>query len=285
MNRKRTPGLYTSGVRFACVPVAILACACGRIGFGGTGSDGGSADAVVPDDGALVDTPDDMAMMPIDAPLSLCPGAAVNMCDGFEATTLDVRWMLDNSMGSVALDTSRSYRGGASLHAHVNAIGSTAVSSPRGSMRSYQGLPITGITYVRVFAFFPSTFPTRFVQYVNSSNDLGLGASTGTQNRLIVNNDYSVSPSDFVRSTATQLPLDQWVCVTYQIPSDAAGTLRVSVDGVQVTDVAITPTANHPAPNHVFLGIDFPETFSNQAAADAWFDEIIVDNAPISCAD
>jgi len=266
MNRKRTPGLYTSRVRFAWLPVAILACACGRVGFGAVIGDGNA----LPDDAPIADTPDDM-VIPDDAkPASLCAAAPVNMCDGFETTNLDSRWMLDVSMGSVTVDTARSYRG---------------LSSPRGSMRSYEGLPVPSSTiYVRVFAYIPSTFPQRFVQWINTSNDSGLGSSTGMQNNDVVNNDYTITPSTFVVSPTTQFPRDRWVCVTYEIPVGTA-PLRVFLDGTEVSDVRITPTAAHPAPNHVYVGLDFPQTFSNQAAADAWFDEIMVDDMPITCAD
>lgn len=282
MNRKRTPGLYTSDVHFACVPVAILACACGRIGFGSTG-DGGGAGSDAPGDGALVDMPDGTTMT-FDAPPSLCGTAGANMCDGFETTTLDSRWQLDVSMGSVSVDTAFFYRGGSSLRAHVDAIGGSPVSSPRGSMRSYQGLPIpSATTYVRVFAFIPSTTPQRFVQWINTSNDSGLGSSTGMQNNGVVNNDYAVAPSTFVRSPTTQFPRDRWVCVTYEVPT-GTNPLRVYIDDVEVSDVRITPTMAHPAPTHVYLGLDFPETFSNQPAANAWFDEIMVDDLPITCA-
>lgn len=282
MNRKRTPGLYTSDVHFACVLVAILACACGRIGFVGTGTEDAALDG--PDDGASRDVPDDMAML-IDAPPSFCAALSVNMCDGFEGQALDPRWQLDNSMGSVTVDQSRSYRGAGSLHSHVNAIGSTPAASPRGSMRSYQGLPVpSSRIYVRVFAFIPSTIPQRFVQWINTSNDSGLGSSTGMQNNGVVNNDYAVAPSTFVRSPTTQFPRDRWVCVTYEVPT-GTNPLRVYIDDVEVSDVRITPTMAHPAPTHVYLGLDFPETFSNQPAANAWFDEIMVDDLPIACAD
>lgn len=234
-------------------------------------------------DGAGADMGGDTGMT-IDAPPSLCPGPFL-MCDPFESSMLDARWQLDNSMGSVAVDATRAYRGGSSLHSHVDAIGQTPVTSPRGSMRSYQGLPVTGTFYVRVFAYFPSTIPQRFVQFVNTTDDTGAGASVGMESRFVVNNDYSVPPSNFVPSTSRQMPLDRWVCVTYEVPSGTAGLLRIFVDGVEVSDTTIGAVAARPRPTHVYLGLDFPEMFAAQPAADAWFDEIVVDDAPVSCSD
>lgn len=257
------------------MPVAFLVCACGRIGFGDltvtdAATDGTSADSRdAPGDGSTVD-----------APPSLCGGGAFNMCDGFETATLDPRWIVDVLQGSVTVDTTRVYRGATALRMHVNAIGSVG-ASPGALVRTYDGLPIVGPTYGRVFAFIPGGNPTVFTQYVNFANDAGLGASMGEENRAVIDNNYAVAPVDY-RTSATQFPRDRWVCIRYEVPP--TGALRVFLDDVEVTDIAAPVTA-HPAPTHVYIGVDFPATVTNQPALDAWFDEAVLDDAPVTCAD
>jgi hypothetical protein len=81
-----------------------------------------------------------------------------------------------------------------------------------------------------------------------------------------------------------QLPVDRWVCVEAQIPSNATGTTRVFIDGVQVTDVAIGKPSPQPPPNHIYFGLDWINNATTLSPARAWFDEVIVDDQPTTCA-
>ena len=40
-----------------------------------------------------------------------------------------------------------------------------------------------------------------------------------------------------------------------------------------------TGAAPHPAPSHVYLGIDWPNTYTTLPPSEAWFDEILFDKA------
>jgi hypothetical protein len=245
--------------------------ACGRVSFDPT-SDGGSGDGPI-------DARIDAAPMLIDAPASVCGGQRV--CDGFEGGALNARWNLDVSRGSVAIDPSRSYRGASSLYVQTDQI-TTSTIYPRASVQSYDGLPVTGTVYVRVFIYLPTPLMNTFDQFVNFSNAGGQGVSMGTRNGKVVNNDYSAS---VFNESATAFPFDRWACLQMTIPSDTAGTLRVFVDGTEVSDVAIsTGPPPHPRPTHLYLGIDWPNTYTSLPPSEAWFDELLIDDAPLTCA-
>lgn len=252
------------------IGVLVVTTACGRVAFDRT------PDAA-PGDGT------DAPMMTTDAPPSLCAGlGATLVCDGFEGTSIDPRWQLDVEQGQVTLSTVRAYRGGSSLHSHTDQI-TTMTDAPRASLISYQGLPVTGVVYARVFVYFPAPVVLNFVQFLNFADAGGQGVSYGSRNLKVVDNDYS---STTFRESATAFPFDRWACLQMSIPSDTTGTIRLYVDGIEITDAAIaTGPIAHPRPSHVYLGIDWPNTYTQLSPSEAWFDELLISDAPISCAD
>jgi hypothetical protein len=250
--------------------LAVVA-ACGRVGF--TPSiDGASSGDVATEGVADVST---------DAnPPSLCGGGVGRVCDGFEGPGLDPRWMLDVDQGSATIVTTKAYRGTSSLFVQTDQI-TTPTQFPRASVRSYDGLPVTGTVYVRVFIFLPTPAMMTFDQFVNFSNASGQGVSMGIRNGKIVNNDYSATQ---FRESATAFPLDRWACLQMTIPSDTTGTIREYIDGVEITDAAIaTGGTPHPRPTHLYLGIDWPNMYTTLPPSSAWFDELLIDDAPLTC--
>lgn len=252
-----------SVVRFR-VLVLVAATGCGRVAF--DGAPDGSTDG---------------PMMTTDAPPSLCAIGVGLVCDGFEGAAFDPRWQLDVEQGTVTVSTARAYRGGRSLHAQTDAI-TTMTTFPRASLLSYDALPFTGTLYARVYMYVPAPASTNFLQLLNFADAAGDGVSIGMRNGVVVNNDYSTTQ---YRESATAFPVDRWACLQMTIPSDTTGTIRIGVDGVDLADAAISTGATmHPRPSHVYLGIDWPDTYTSLPPSEAWFDELLFDSAPITCA-
>jgi hypothetical protein len=196
------------------------------------------------------------------------------LCDGFEAASLDPQWTADHAV----LDSSRAYRGNASLHLHTNAA--AAGADPSAGIVESRTFPITTTVYVRVWAWFQSPFPTTFDQVINFLDTMTTGASFSVKNNFAVNNDYA-GPS-YAESSTVGVPLDRWTCLQMQLgQSGSTGDIRLFVDGAEATDAALTGVKTTTM-SRVLFGIDF---FGNPAigAADAWFDELIVDDKPTSC--
>jgi hypothetical protein len=204
------------------------------------------------------------------------------LCDDFETGTLGAAWGIDTAHAQIGVDAVHAHRGTYAVHAHTDAI-TAAVIDPRATLLGYQGLPITGTVYVRVWAFFAAPHPTAFFdQVINLADAPGNGISMGARNGNVTNNDYTAS--QYAESTTITLPIGVWTCVGFAMPSGTAGTARVSIDGAEVTDIALTKAAVQPAPTHVYIGLEWVGTVSNQAAVDAWFDDIRIGSAPIPCA-
>ncbi|MBA3540933.1 MAG: hypothetical protein H0T79_15075 [Deltaproteobacteria bacterium] len=157
----------------------------------------------------------------------------------------------------------------------------------RATLVGSQGLAggsVTGVVYVRVWAYFASPLPTTpFNQLINLADDPGDGISFGAEDGFIANNDYTSVV--YEQSTTVQLPIDRWTCLQMAMPSGTTDTARLYVDGQEVTDVAIAKATVQPRPTHVYIGLEWVGTVASQPAVDAWFDEIIVDDAPTSCTD
>ncbi|MBL9014057.1 MAG: hypothetical protein JNL83_07765 [Myxococcales bacterium] len=253
------------------VLVLVVTTACGRVAFD-------AARDAAPDDGG----PDaDAPMMTIDAPPSLCGTAGGLVCDGFEGTVLDPRWQLDLEQGTVALSTVRAYRGGSSIRAQTDPI-TTMTTYPRALLLAYDGLPITGTLHARVFVYLPTPASTMFDQLFNFADGSGQGVSMGIRDGVVVNNDYS---STQYRESATAFPLNRWTCLQMEIPADTTGTIRIFIDGTELADAAIATGATpHPRPTHLYLGIDWPSIVTSLPPSEAWFDELLFDSSPITCA-
>lgn len=252
----------------------VVLCGCGRLGFGSQQA----ADAPRAGDSPGADSPAGDASR--DAPADAAYVCTGFVCDSLDGTQIDPRWTLDTNAGTITPDTTRVYRGTSSLHLHTDAI-STGTTNPRAELLTSQGFPVTGMIYARAWMYFASPMPgTPFAQMINFANTAGVGISMGERNAYVVDNDYTTP--QYVPSTTVMLPLDRWTCLELAIPSGISGTTHVYVDGAEVTDAAASQT-NQPAPDHIYLGIEWVATVTSQAAFDAWIDEIAIDTAPVPC--
>jgi hypothetical protein len=256
----------------------VLACValggCGRIAFDplGGGGDANGGDANGGGDSGAADTM---------APVQCVAGMIV--CDSFEQGLTTVGWNRSTLNGTMDVDTTRAHRGTTSIYAHTNPIPSPSANSPSAIVSSGQGLPITGTLHARAWIYVASPHPTgEFDQVINFADVAGDGISVGARNGVIAANDYT--DVAYAESGTAQLPLDRWACLQLSIPSGTAGTTRVYLDGAEVTDVALSKSTTQPAPTRIEVGVQWVATVTDWPATDVWFDDVIVDDQPITCA-
>ncbi len=209
---------------------------------------------------------------------TLCGASTAKICDSFEGA-LNARWSFNSPDGTASIDTSRAYRGSSSLHLHTNAKGS-AVSEVQANLYTYDQLPVSGTLWVRAWVYMPSTASTHFNQIINFADAAGTGDAFTLKNGILVDNDYH---GGNYNESATAYPPDQWFCVKMQIAQGGTG-IHFYLGDNEVNDLAF-PAAS-PAPmTHVYLGLDwFLMPAGTLAAQDAWIDELIIDDKPITCA-
>jgi hypothetical protein len=251
----------TAGVLLACAALG----GCGRWAFDplddGTDAASGGSDSMDP----------------------VACAAGVLACDSFEQGLTTVGWNRITGNGAIDVDTTRAYRGTTSIHAHTNPIPSTTTTNPKAVLQLQQGLPITGTLHARLWIYIPSPHSSsEFDQLINFTDASGDGISLGTRNGVITANDYT--DTTYAESATAQLPVDRWACLQLSIPSGTTGTTRVYLDGAEVTDVALPKPTVQPEPTRVELGVQWVATVSNWPATDLWFDDVIVDDQPITCA-
>jgi hypothetical protein len=221
----------------------------------------------------------DLAASDLAIPPSTCATlTGVVFCDGFESPLAVSGWSTSGVNGTPTLDTTRFYRGAASLHAHMS--GAPVMSSPVALLHRADIFPISGTIYARVWVYFSSGLPANFEQFLNFADNVSTGYSVATDQGKVALNDYTTG-GPYMRS-ATAVPLDRWACVQLDVQqANSMGAIHVSVDGQLLTD--LPQMANTTTAVNLSVGLDF---YGNTAAIpvyDAWFDELIIDNKPTSC--
>lgn len=253
----------------------LVLAGCGRLGF----AELGDARAT---DGAADATHDAAADAASDGASDGAALCGALFCDDFEGPDFDPRWTLDTFHGTLSLDTTHAHGGVQSVHSHIDAI-VNATTNARATLLTYEGLPVTGTIYVRMWLYRAGTQPTGFFdQTINLADDPGSGMSMGAKDKFMANNDYT-PPTQYTQSGSDIEPLDGWTCVMFAMPSGIAGTSRVYVDGNELTDIAQSVNAAQPPPTHMYLGTEWVGTPQTQAATDAWIDDVAVDTAPLAC--
>jgi hypothetical protein len=248
-------------------------------GFSGVDGAAPLEDAAAPLDAPALGEAD----APAAPPPSRCSATTGLLCDGFESGSPDPRWSRSvDPQGSLAVDSTRAYRGTHSLHVHTDAIGAGAPSLTSRLVES-ETFPVTPTFFVRAFVFLSAAPPEGSSVHLidtsgaKTSGGVEFGASGG---RVFVNDFFQ--PTSFATSTSTIFPLNRWVCLETQIDQGSArGTVRVLLDGTEVTDARLTNATLAPLGN-LSIGLDFYQPPA-LPAFDAWFDEVIVAAEPTTC--
>lgn len=247
--------------------LALLA-ACGRIGFASLPPPSG--DAVLAD---VVTT--DSAL---DGP-AVCTAL---FCDGFEAG-IGASWTIDTASGTAVPSGTQVHGGAKSVGLVTNAI-TSSTTNPRASLSLTGLLPVTGATiYARAWFYLQSPFDTTatFAQMINFANSSGTGISIGARHGVITANDYT--SGGYMESATKALPLDTWFCLQMEMPNNSTSTVRTFVDGVEVTDIALTKSTAQPVSDQFYVGFLWANTITSQAKAQGWIDDVAIDTSPIGC--
>lgn len=222
---------------------------------------------------------DDLATADLAIPSSSCASLSgtVLFCDGFENDFASSGWTASGSNGMPTRDTTRVYRGAASLHSHIS--GAPAMAGPVALLHRADLFPITGTIYARVWVYFTSGLPDSFEQPLNFADNVATGYSVATESGKVTLNDYAAG---VYQRSATAMPLDRWACLQFEVEQpSAAGAIHIRVDGNLLAD--LPQTAMTTAAVNFSVGLDF---FGNAVAIpayDAWFDELLIDDKPTTC--
>jgi hypothetical protein len=94
--------------------------------------------------------------------------------------------------------------------------------------------------------------------------------------------------SDLSQSTNESPPTSTWFCVLWSVHRSTTngGSLALAGDPPMIT-LSNTPTDGVPPISVVGFGIEFSRTTQmfDEPRIDVWIDDVIVANAPITCAD
>ncbi|HEX8796335.1 MAG TPA: hypothetical protein VF765_35535 [Polyangiaceae bacterium] len=247
---------------------------------------GTDADAIAPPpaDGSMppADASDDAAdesTVP-DAPPPPPCATGVLFCDGFEQG-LGAWPQIEQTNGTIGLDTTHVHRGAHAIRAHENAITQPG-GNPNVTIDHTQTWP--SHFWVRFFVYAPSPFPPSDAALLNlidgaNNNKPGLQLYLSSDSANVSMTTYNTGDDQNWGSSTTSL-LDQWVC--FELEADVPnGVLNISMNGTDLTDLDQTGLTL-PSPDVTKLGLGFynPNT---QGAYDVWFDDIIVDSQPIGC--
>jgi hypothetical protein len=244
--------------------VLALACGCGRFGFD-TSTDAGAAD------GAAIDVVTAPACKP-----------SYELCDGFEGADFDPVWTLTSP--NISIDSTVAHRGGHSMHVFSDPVDAgkagefsldetttLALNDPTFYVRAYVMLSAQPLDHMRVInAAQASTAPNEDGVYVNPGE-------------MTVFSQFS----DKSQSTDQSPPTSSWLCVLWTVHrSTTNGSLSLAGDPPMIS-LSNVQTDGAPPISILGFGIEFSATTQifDEPRIDVWIDDVIVANAPITCAD
>jgi polysaccharide lyase-like protein len=251
-------------------------------------------DGGAPDDMAVADdmvVAGDMAATPVadlataDMAPSLCP-TGVLLCDDFESGTISsTKW--DNgtaqSNATVAIDNTRAHSGRYSLHLHTNVVNGGSATATIAETHTFT--PSGATFWTRAFYYFPSNTSTLVAnlfgatQNAAPNNDVALSID---HDALSIYNGFN--SGSYVVSTTPKLPLDQWVCIEWEVYTGTPNQLHAWVNGQPVPALDLTqPTNPSPAIGIFTVGLGIYPPATSSTALDVWVDDVIFDHAPIGC--
>jgi hypothetical protein len=213
--------------------------------------------------------------------VSRCPGLGVQLCDGFEGATLDPRWNMVTHSGTVSIDDAFAARGAHSLAVEALAGASGDVQA---EITESETFPSTDI-YMRALVYLPGTTPATAIRlmtaYQSASPFLGVSLYATPTSGGFAPRVYDGVTDTTVDTTMPGFATDRWVCLEWEVVQGNPGRVRVWVDDVEVSDLALTPnTASTPPFGVISFGLLHP---AGAAPHKLWIDEVAVDRARITC--
>jgi hypothetical protein len=214
------------------------------------------------------------------AAVSRCPDLAVQLCDGFEAATLDARWTPTLHGATVRIDDQFAYRGNHSLRIDVQDPNSAA----QGEITERDTFPSSDI-FMRAFVYLPAGTPAAPLRvmtpfqpsppYVGQALYL-VPTSTGFAPQLFDGLDGTRADTQMA-----SFPTDRWVCLEWEVKEGTPGQVHVFVDDTEYVDLQRTEnTATSPPAGTLAFGL----LHENPTAPHTiWLDEVAVDTRRIGC--
>jgi hypothetical protein len=222
-------------------------------------------------------------------PPSLCSSAPPTaICDGFEAPAINSDiWSLQTDKGEIMLDTSRAYRGRASLKIQDDMVGPMTIPQVWLNTGGILAVPHSDV-WMRAFYFIPSPLPQGASLLL-----IGQDASPHSNDGVIVEDDGALSvytnfASDAYHTSDVRLPVGKWSCLEWHVhlTADANGFQEIFVDGVAGNNVS-AHGATDGSPRVTSMAVGFwwapPQTQTLPQFA-VWVDEVEMDTARVGCA-
>jgi hypothetical protein len=217
---------------------------------------------------------------------SRCATSGLAFCDGFEGATIDAsKWGTDtDAAGTVAIDGSKACRGSSSLLSKLDLSGDVGTYGQADvhETRTFPSDPI----HVRMFVWFPSTAPAVAIQLGQISQNatpyggITFGVDPG---RKLYFGPYTITSGTATGSNGN-IPEDRWVCFEWMVSNGALtapGESRLWMDGVELTEMRLTPVSATPQFGLFEMGAD--TSGGPQPAFKVWTDEVAVDTQMIGC--
>jgi hypothetical protein len=204
-----------------------------------------------------------------------CPTGA-SLCETFDTGDFDSGvWSRGQVNATLLVETMSIQNAGEGLRADLR---ETQTETPT-PMSHY---------FVRLFVFMPSPLPAtevKLAQIIEATSSKGVTLRTDTSGFLAINNNLATGGG--LKTSATRMPTDAWTCLELEIQVGTLGRIAVRLDD-QVPPILdfVDDVASTPPLGQIHVGL--PGNMINDVPLDAfafWFDEVIIDDAPIGCSD
>jgi hypothetical protein len=214
---------------------------------------------------------------------SLCTSANVLFCDGFENGSS--AWTVFSAHGSVAIDSSKAYRGRHALHARTEAVTGTSLPMIGAGYGHTFASSLPFPLFIRMFVYMPSPVPPSVGAFVdvlqNASPYAGMQLNIRPPGGYLGGTAYNGLDSDW-SATSDLLPPDAWACVEIEIDGPATNLVRVFLSDVELTAMREGLPSDVPPLGILQVGLGYYAA-NAQAASDLWIDEVAVDGSRIGC--
>jgi len=211
--------------------------------------------------------------------LERCSDGTFLICEGFESSEIvPPVWDVTQNYATVRVVSDMHHRGERALHV------STLSTDQRiqGQIQRREDLTIGPEYYARAWVYVGAPVPTESVRMLSfnsmsTSEPIAAGANEGF---LWIYNDAG----GMNHPTADGLPVDRWFCLELHIREAVSGAIDLSLDGQppKHVDDDTMPAGDVPF-NRVTVGLSLLALTASIPSIDAWFDEIVIDDAPIGC--
>jgi hypothetical protein len=210
---------------------------------------------------------------------------AWELCDGFEGGAIDPMWRVG---AGVTLDTSVAHRGSNSVHMRSAALGAGAMGYY--TIDEQRTLPLADPTfYVRAWVRLGTRPAVPNAMELIAAQQTG-GAAFG--DFVFVQSASMTTYSQFngqETATVTMPPTGTWFCLVWKVTrtTTTGGRLDLSSDALDTIALTNAPTDGTPPIDDLAFGIGFAtaNVIQAQPVVDVWFDDLIVDASPLTCAD